>query len=276
MVPTVQSPQTPLVENAPHPGATTGATGPSRRRARTWVGGSALWLWILADLLPMLELGVGGLFRGGLALALPATVLLGLGLDELAHRRKSEQGRRGSEAVLFGLAPLTVVASLASRPELTSREVLGPSHVAFVVLAAATYLGANASLAASHLPRRRARAHRLPAAARIVETRWPRVLRWALIASVAIAGVAFVALAPLVTGHAGRAARYGIDGAETAALLASAVGTALGVVTLGWIVAPSMRARGAVDTVPSRWRGLAPLGIAALAFAAWAWLEAAR
>lgn len=274
-MPTVQSAQTPLVENAAHPGATTVPTGPSRRRARTWVAGAALWLWVLASLLPMLELGVGGLFRGSLALAFPAMVLLGLVLDELAHRRHGH-GRRISEAVLFGLAPLAVVASLAGRPELTSREVLGPSHVAFVVLAAATYLGTNAMLAASHLPRRRARAHPLPTSARIVERRWPRVLRWALIASVAFAGVAFVALAPLVTGQAGRAARYGVDGAETAALLASTVGTALGVVTLGWIVAPSMRARGAVDTVPSRWRGLAPLGIAALAFAAWAWLEAAR
>ncbi len=246
----------------------------TRRRARLWVAGTALWLWVLATLLPMLELGIGGLMGGLFAVLLPVTVLVGLVLDEVAHHRAEAWARRLAEAVLLGGAPLAVVASLATRGELTSREVLGPMHVALVVLAAAAYLAANAQLSASHTPRRRARAFPLPASARIAEPRWPRALRRALVGATAISAVALVAFAPLATGHATRVARYGLEGAETAALLASAIGTALGVVTLGAIVAPAMRARPTTDRVPARWRGGASIVLAILAFAAWLWLEA--
>jgi hypothetical protein len=221
----------------------------------------------------MLELGIGGLPRAFFAVLFPLTVVLGLALDELAHQRAEAWARRLAEAVLFGGAPLVIVASLATRPELTNREVLGPPHVALLVLAAAAYLGANAQLGASHAPRRRAQAHPLPASARIAEPRWPRALRSALLGVAGTSAVALVALAPLATGHAARVARFGIEGAETAALLAGAIGTALGVLTLGAIVAPAMRARPAADQVPSRWRGGASLVLSLLAFAAWLWLE---
>jgi hypothetical protein len=247
-----------------------------RNRARVWVAGTALWLWVLASLLPMLELGIGGLIQALFAVLFPLTVLLGLALDELAQRRSEPWARRLAETILLGGAPLVVVASLATRTELTSREVLGPTHVALVVLAAAAYLGANAQLSASHAPRRRAQAHPLPPSARIAEPRWPRTLRLVLVATTATSAVALVAFAPLATGHAARVARYGLDGAEAAALLASAVGTALGVLILGAVVAPAMRARPAADRLPARWRGSASILVAVLAFAGWLWLVTLR
>jgi hypothetical protein len=224
----------------------------------------------------MLELGVGGLLQVLLLATFPIAVAVGLALDEVSSRRPDLCPRRLSEVVLLGGAPLAIVASLTTRADLTSREILGPMHVALVVVAAAAYLGACAQQSTSRSPRRLANAHPLPASARIVEPRWARAIRRGLVGAVGLGAIAFVALAPLATGHAARVSRFGADGAETAALLASALGTALGIVTLGAIVAPAMRARSAADRVPKRWGGSTSVIIAIVAFAAWLWLESSE
>ncbi len=249
------------------------ATPARRRRAHVVVLGTALWIWLLAVVLPMIELGVGGWGGALVALGFPIVIALGLGLDQAAFPRKTAFLRRVAEAALFGLAPLVLVAALASRAELVSREVLGPLHAALLTGAAATYLAAVAHLSTTHAMQRQAAPQSLPPSARIVEPRWPRWIRALLVGTAALAAIALVAVAPLLSGHATRLARFGIDGAETAALLAGVLGLACGVITLGVMVAPSLRARSSVDRVPSRY---GPLGwvVLALAFTlAWAWLE---
>ena len=258
------------------------ARRPLSARARAFVLGAAGWLWLLATLLPMLELGVGG--RSGVlgALVFPATVRLGLALEVLAHGRSALRLRRLSDAVLLGVAPLGLVGSLSIRPELTGRDVLGPPHVALMIVATAFYLGSCAHLSALRATPRRARAQPLPPSARILEPRWPQLLRAALLAAISIGAVALVGVIPIAGGHALRVAHHGADGAETAALLAGAIATALGVVLLGAIVGPAMRARPPDAAAPSlrrrreAWAQLRRTVVALLALGLWIWLASAR
>lgn len=249
------------------------ATPARRRRAHVMVLGSALWIWLLAVALPMLELGIGGWAGALTSLGFPLVVALGLGLDRMAFPRDTPSTRRLTEAVLFGIAPLFLVAALAARTELVPREVLGTLHAALIAGASAAYLAAVAHLSTTHAHERRARPQPLPPSARIVEPRWPRALRGLLVGGTALAALALVAVAPLVTGHATRLARYGIDGAETAALLAAVLGLAAGIVALGAIVAPALRARSGADRLPSRLGPLGWIAVAIVATALWAWLE---
>ncbi|MBX7190755.1 MAG: hypothetical protein K1X94_01775 [Sandaracinaceae bacterium] len=242
------------------------------RRARLVLLGCSAWLWVLV-ILPMVELGLGGVAGITSAVAFPACVVVGVWIDALARGRTRWAMRRGAEALLFAAAPLALVAAL-ERPDLAEREVLGPLHVSLVVLAVAAYLASVAWLASTHAARRPAQAHPLPPSARIVEPAWPRAVRAMLLGLVTLGAIGLLAIAPLLDGVAARTARHGAS-AETAALLAGVLGMTLGVTTLGAVVAPALRARSASDRIPTRGRGLVSIALAVLSVAAWVWLHRA-
>ncbi|MBN8616422.1 MAG: hypothetical protein J0L92_37900, partial [Deltaproteobacteria bacterium] len=100
-------------------------------------------------------------------------------------------------------------------------------------------------------------------------------VRALLLGTTALASIALVAVAPIWSGHAARLARYGIDGADTAALLGGVLGLASGIVVLGVIVAPALRARSGADRLPSRYGTLGWIAVAAFAAVlAGIWLSA--
>lgn len=256
----------------PAPHAARRGWSAQRRRALVVVVGSALWVWLLAAVLPMVELGLGGWLGVLRFLVFPAAFALGLALDEVAWRDRRARWRRISEVALFGLAPFVLVAVLAPHGELVSREVLGPLHAALLTGATVVYLVAVAHLATTHALSREARPEPLPPSARLVSPRWQTAVRRALVGATTVGAIALVGAAPLLSGHAHRVARFGIDGAESAALLASVIGLAGGVVALGVIVAPALRARTASDRTTSDWRAVGLVVLAAVALAAWGWL----
>jgi len=243
-----------------------------RGRARLVVAFVASWLWALALGLPALEVGFGGWARGALSLAFPLCVAVGLALDAWAFdlRGAMPLGARAAQVILLALAPATLVGAVASRAELTAREVLGPAHLGLLVLASGSYVATVAWLGAVRAERRTARSQPLSASSLAVEGAWPRRLRRSLVGAALLSAVGLVAVAPIWAGHAARVARHGLDGADTAALLATVVGLALSITVLGAILAPAMRARTAV-VVPSRWRGAVWIGLALTSVLAW-WL----
>lgn len=230
------------------------------------VAGAAAWLWVLAVLLPIAELGFGGTVGAVLAASFPVCVAMALLAERLEARQAIVQG------ALLVLAPLGLVASLAHHEALASREVLGAVHASLLLVAAGVYVASIGHAASARVPRRAARSQALPPSSRLSLPSWPRRVRGVLVGLAALGSVALVAIVPLMTGHAARVERHGFEGADSALLLAGAVGVALGVMVLGGIVGPALRARN-VDT-RSRWRGLLWLGVALSAAAAWAWLSA--
>ncbi len=265
-----------VVTDKPDPAAPASAERALRAgllgRARLAVAVLAAWLWALALGLPALEVGFGGWARGALSLAFPLCVGLGLALEasSLAAAGAPPLAARAAQALLLVIAPAALAGALASRSELTAREVLGPAHLGLLVLASGSYVAGVAWLDAARAERRTVRSQPLSPSSMASEAAWPRWLRRALLGAALLWSVGLVAVAPIWTGHAARVARHGIEGADTAALLATVVGLALTITVLGAILAPAMRVR-TTAVVPSRWRGAVWVGLALTSVLAW-WL----
>jgi len=241
-------------------------------RARLAVAVLAAWLWALALGIPALEVGFGGWARGALSMAFPLSVGVGVALDawSLGGARAAPLRPGAAQALLLVVSPAALAGALASRSELTAREVLGPAHLVLLVLASGSYLAAVAWLGAVRAERRTARSQPLSPSSMAVDGAWQRWLRRSLVGATLLSAVGLVAVAPIWTGHAARVARHGIDGADTAALLATVVGLALAITVLGAILAPAMRVR-TTAVGPSRWRGAVWVGLALMSVLAW-WL----
>lgn len=246
-----------------------------RARARLVVALVAAWLWALSVGLPAVEVGLGGWARGALALVFPLVVAAALVLEVLpvedVSRGPTSTGRV-VEVLLFALAPASLAGALASRSELTAREVMGPLHLTLLVVASASYLAAVGWLSSVRADRRTGRAQPLPPSSLASDAGWARAVRVALVSLAVLASIALVAVAPVWTGHAARTSRFGLDGADTAALLATVVGLALAVAALGGVVAPALRAPASAPALP-RSRGLAWIGLALASLLAWWLLE---